>query len=68
MYVNKCIDVSVIAILYNYYIVYLMDQQVTPTIELCLLIILSSDVALKVIWQTPKKYLRRRLSVFKVRS
>ena len=42
-------------------------KQVTPLIELLLLVILSIDVALTVMWHTPKNYLRKRLIVLKVR-
>ena len=38
----------------------------TPLIELLLLVILSIDVALKVMWHTPKNYLRKRLTILKV--
>ena len=38
----------------------------TPFIELFLLSLLLIDVVLKVMWQTPKRYLRKRLSLLKV--
>lgn len=46
---------------------YTYAQQVTPFIELFLLIILSIDVVLKVMWQTLRNYLQKRLTIFKVR-
>lgn len=39
--------------------------KVTPFIELFLLIILSIDVVLKVMWQTLRNYLQKRLTIFK---
>ncbi|XP_065892312.1 two pore calcium channel protein 1-like isoform X2 [Dysidea avara] len=42
-----------------------ISPKVTPFIELFLLSLLLIDVVLKVMWQTPKRYLRKRLSLLK---